>query len=82
MVFQPLGRMWSRVENSRQDSDSAFFMELMYLGELLTKSLVAAMAAAVQDGNNRHRYRLLHRLVSKVKGTPVGLMVAAPPTIQ
>lgn len=63
MNFQPLERMWSRVENARQDSDAAFFMELMYLGEMLTKSVVAAMVAAVEDSNNRHRYRLLHRLV-------------------
>ena len=63
MGFQPLGRMWLRVENAREDSDSAFFMELMYLGEMLTKTVVAAMVAAVEDSNNRHRYRLLHRLV-------------------
>ena len=33
MNFIPLERMWLRVENARQDSDAAFFMELMYLGE-------------------------------------------------
>lgn len=61
--FLPLARMWSRVENARQDSDAAFFMELMYLGEMLTKVTVAGMVAAIQDGNDRYRYRLLHRLV-------------------
>ncbi len=55
--------MWTRVNNSRQDSDSSFFMELMYLGEMLTKTVVAGMTAAVDDDSHRHRYRILHRLV-------------------
>ena len=63
MGLLPLARMWVRVENARQDSDSAFFMELMYLGEMLTKIAVAGMVAAVEDGSDRYRYRLLHRLV-------------------
>ncbi len=63
MGFLPLTRMWGRVENARQDSDPAFFMELMYLGEMLTKVAVAGMVAAIQDGSDRYRYRILHRLV-------------------
>jgi hypothetical protein len=63
MGFIPLERMWSRVENARQDSDAAFFMEPMYLGEMLVKVVVAGMVAAVADDSNRHRYRILHRLV-------------------
>jgi len=63
MDFEPLVRMWSRIEHARQDSDAAFFMELMYLGEMLTKTVVAGMIAAINDDSNRHRYRLLHRLV-------------------
>jgi len=59
--FVPLERMWSRVENARQDSDAAFFMELMYSGEMLAKAVAAGMVAAVEDDSNRHRYRILHR---------------------
>lgn len=62
-MLNPLQRMWARVDNSRQDSDSALFLELMYLGEMLAKTAVAAMVAAIRDDTNRHRYQLLHRLV-------------------
>jgi hypothetical protein len=55
--------MWLRVENARQDSDAAFFMGLMHLGEMLTKLVVAGKVAAVADDSNRHRYGILHRLV-------------------
>jgi hypothetical protein len=38
-------------------------MGLMYLGEMLAKMVVAGMVATVADDSNRHRYRILHRLV-------------------
>jgi hypothetical protein len=38
-------------------------MELLYLGELVTKLTVAAILSAVADDRERHRYRQLHRLV-------------------
>src|SRR2546425_6417307 len=36
---------------------------LMYLGELLTKTVAAGLVAAIIDDRDRHRYRQLHRLV-------------------
>src|SRR5439155_20414963 len=39
------------------------FLHLLYAGEMLTKLLTAGLVAAVTDDRERHRYRLLHRLV-------------------
>ena len=56
-------RMWERVEIARQDSDTAQFLHLLYSGEMLTKLVAASLVAAIADDRERHRYRLLHRLV-------------------
>ncbi len=62
--FQALGRMQQRVQSTRADcDDTTLFLELMYLGELTLKLLVAGMVAAVNDDRDRHRYRLEHGLV-------------------
>jgi hypothetical protein len=55
--------MWERVEIARQDSDTALFLNLMYMGELVVKLVCAGMVASVSDDTDRHRYRLVHRLV-------------------
>ena len=59
----PIVRMWERAEQAREDSDTAFFIDLLYLGELILKAAVAALVGAVADDRERHRYRQLHRLV-------------------
>jgi hypothetical protein len=59
----PIARMWERVNRSREDGDTALFMELLYLGELITKLTIAAAVSTVGDDRDRHRYRQLHRLV-------------------
>lgn len=53
--------MLERVNLARDDSDTALFFDLMYLGELVLKTVVAGLVAAVDD--DRHRYRQLYRLV-------------------
>ena len=63
MRFLPIDRMWERVEIARQDSDVLLFLSLLYAGELLTKTIVAGLVAAIKDDKERHRYRLLHKLV-------------------
>ncbi|SDF34916.1 NACHT domain-containing protein [Blastococcus fimeti] len=64
MGFQALGRMQQRVQSTRADcDDTTLFLELLYLGELTLKLLVAGMVAAVNDDRDRHRYRLEHGLV-------------------
>jgi hypothetical protein len=59
----PIDKMWERIEVAREDSDTSLFLHLMYLGEMVTKTIVAGLVAAIVDDRDRHRYRLLHRLV-------------------
>jgi len=54
--------MCERVEVAKQDSDVAFFNDLLYLGEMLTKTVVAALVAAIDD-QNRNRYRQVFHLI-------------------
>src|SRR5262245_7820934 len=63
MFFLPFARMLQRVETDKQDSDTSYFLALMYFGELVTKFTVAGLVAAVMNDKDRHRYRQLHRLV-------------------
>lgn len=61
--FIPVKKMLERLESSKQESDSAYFFDLLYLGEMLTKLVVSSMIAAVNEEKERNRYRLLHRIV-------------------
>lgn len=63
MYLLPLARMLQRVEAAKEDSDTSYFVVLMYMGELVTKFTVAALVAAIMNDKDRHRYRELHRLV-------------------
>src|SRR5260221_10123252 len=62
MPFLPIEKMWERVNNAREDSDTSLFLALLTLGELVTKITVAGLVAAVEDDEG-HRYRQLYRLV-------------------
>jgi hypothetical protein len=55
--------MVQAVEASRGDSDVSLFMELLYFGEMLIKTVTAGLVASIMDDRDRHRYRQLHRLV-------------------
>lgn len=63
MKFKPFDRMQDHIETQKDISDEAYFNSLMYFGEMLTKFTVAAMVSAVDEGRDRHQYRLKHRLV-------------------
>jgi hypothetical protein len=63
MSFKPIDKMWERVEVARQDSDVSLFLNLLYLGEMLTKLITVGLVAAVADDRQRHRYRQAHSLV-------------------
>ncbi len=63
-MLRPLQLIWERVERGRQDSDTAFFLDLLYTGEMILRLVTAAFVAAVQDDRERNQYRLCHRLVS------------------
>ena len=61
-VTLPLRRMWERVETTAQESDVAYFYELLHLGELLTKLVVASIVASIDDRDG-NRYTLEHDLI-------------------
>ncbi|MHC4167046.1 MAG: hypothetical protein ACYSWQ_08815 [Planctomycetota bacterium] len=63
MRFLPIDRMWERTEIAREDSDALMFWSLLYTGEALVKTIVAGLVAAIEDDKERHRYRLVHKLV-------------------
>ena len=56
-------RMWNQVNVARQDSDTSFFLNLLYFGEMLVKLCAGGLVSAVPDERERHRYRQTHRLV-------------------
>jgi hypothetical protein len=55
--------MLRRVHQGRSDSDTAFFLELLYAGEFILKLTTAAFVASIEDDREGHRYRLMHTLV-------------------
>ena len=59
----PIARMLERVEISREDSDTALFYDLLNLGELVLKLIMAGMVSGVRDERERHRYRIEYGLV-------------------
>lgn len=62
MPFVPIDLMMRRVEKYG-NSDSELFAELLYAGEFIVKTTVAAFVASIEDDREHHRYRLLHALV-------------------
>jgi hypothetical protein len=63
MALKPIEKMLDAVEIARSDFDMSLFFELMYLAELVTKTVTAGLIAAIVDDRDRHHYRQLHRLV-------------------
>ena len=59
----PIDRMWSRIDITRSDSDTALFYDLMFLGEMVTKLIVVGLVATVGEDRERQRYSLEHALV-------------------
>ena len=55
--------MWDRFNLSLKDSDAAAFFDLMCVGELIIKTTVLGLAAALRHDPDRHQYGFLHRLV-------------------
>jgi len=63
MPLKYLDKLFERLETARQDSDTALFYDLLFVGEAITKLVVAGLVAAVADDPQRSRYRQLHKLV-------------------
>ncbi|MCB9334467.1 MAG: hypothetical protein H6574_25755 [Lewinellaceae bacterium] len=61
--FIPFVKMSERLRNSKEESDSAYFYDLLYLGEMLTKTVVLGLISGIIDEKDRNRYRLQHRIV-------------------
>ncbi|MBW4444355.1 MAG: hypothetical protein KME10_24680 [Plectolyngbya sp. WJT66-NPBG17] len=55
--------MWDRIEVARQDSDTDLFFDLMYLGEMVTKTVAAGLVTAISDDSDRSRYAQMYYLV-------------------
>jgi hypothetical protein len=72
--FVPLRRMQERIELDKDDSNSAYFLSLLYGYELAVKLTTAAFVAAIGDDSDRHRYRLEHQLV---RASGIGEWVSA-----
>jgi uncharacterized protein YwbE len=63
MSFKPFDLMSNRLESYKNDSDLAYFYELLILGELLTKTINLFLVASINDDNDRTRYRQEYSLV-------------------
>ncbi|WP_211271595.1 hypothetical protein, partial [Streptomyces exfoliatus] len=62
-AFLPVNRMLERANLARQESDTAYFFDLLYLGEMLVKVLAVELLAALQSDRERHRYAAVSELV-------------------
>ncbi len=63
MSFLPINQMQERLSRDRSESDVAVFLSLMYFGEMMVKTSVAALVSALSDDPERQRYGFLYRLV-------------------
>ncbi|WP_157358544.1 lipopolysaccharide assembly protein LapB [Amycolatopsis sp. ATCC 39116] len=64
MSFAPVDRMRQRIERAREESDAAYFFELLYFGEMVIKILVVEILAGIQEDREGHRYALERRLLT------------------
>ena len=61
--FLPLKQMIRRVEVSREDSDIAYFYDLIALGEMVTKFISLFLVSNIENDVDRTRYRFEYKLV-------------------
>ena len=54
-----------RIRRDGEDGDIAFFNALLLKFEYLTKIIVLAIVACIDEDNDRNRYSLQHRLVHR-----------------
>ncbi|MBS3913062.1 MAG: hypothetical protein KG003_01040 [Bacteroidetes bacterium] len=58
-----INKIKERLETSKNDSDTAYFMDLMLAGEQLTKLITLGLLACITDDSKRHRYSQEHKLL-------------------
>jgi tetratricopeptide (TPR) repeat protein len=61
--FLPVARMLERAALAREDSDAAYFHDLLLLGELTIKVLVLEVLAGIEEDREGTRYSLEYRIV-------------------
>lgn len=61
--FSPIDMMLNRVATSREDSDVAYFYDLLLLGEMATKLVALFLVGNIKDDTERTRYRFEYSLV-------------------
>ena len=61
--FKILKQIWDRNDIEKEDSDAAYFLSLLYTGELLTKLVCSGLLSGVSDDPKKHRYTQLYKLV-------------------
>lgn len=59
----PIVRMLERAKTAREESDTAYFFDLLYTGELVLKLVVIELLAGVLDDRDGHGYAAEYRLV-------------------
>ncbi|MFV8367022.1 NB-ARC domain-containing protein [Flavobacterium sp. XS1P27] len=58
-----LNKMSSRLESSKDESDLAYFYDLMNYGEFITKIITLFMVSSINDDKERTRYRFEYNLI-------------------
>ena len=61
--FKPVESMLVRVNTSKEDSDVAYFYDLILYGELVTKVVALYMVSNVCDDIDRNCYRYEYKIV-------------------
>ncbi len=61
-MLSPLSQIYERLEKARNDSDVAYFYDLLHAGEMVVKLATAGLVACVDEDRERHRYRLEYDL--------------------
>ncbi|MES2568088.1 MAG: NB-ARC domain-containing protein [Bacteroidota bacterium] len=62
-MIKPIRKIFERAELSKSDSDTAYFLDLMYTGEQMTKLVASGLVSCITDDSKRHRYSQIYRLV-------------------
>ncbi|WP_291132384.1 NB-ARC domain-containing protein [Flavobacterium sp. UBA7682] len=63
MQFIPFDLLHQRLESAKNDSDIAYFYDLLLYGEFLTKTINLFLVASINDDKERSRYRQEYNLV-------------------
>jgi hypothetical protein len=58
-----IDRMWGRVENAREESDTSYLLSLLYAGEQITKLITCTLVSFLDEDKEMHKYTQLYKLV-------------------